>query len=200
MYAEETKTALIEAATALFAELGYAGTSLEAVAARAMVTRGAVYHHFAGKRGLFEEVLDRLGADVMDRVAKAAATQSDPWESAMVGLDAFLEESSDPIYAKLVWHEGPSALGWDGWRRCEQNHSYVLVERAVADLTDSGYFERRHQPTLARVVYEMLAGAGLTLANATPETKSQVREDCSKIVRSALAGISRDAIDQRIEI
>lgn len=49
---------LIAAATVEFAESGYAGTTLDAIAARAEVTKGGVYFHFAGKEELFFAVLD----------------------------------------------------------------------------------------------------------------------------------------------
>jgi len=49
---------LIDAATAEFAESGYAGATLDGIAARAGVTKGGVYFHFAGKEELFFAVLD----------------------------------------------------------------------------------------------------------------------------------------------
>ncbi|MBM3974128.1 MAG: TetR family transcriptional regulator [Planctomycetes bacterium] len=49
---------LIEAATADFAAHGYRGASLDGIGARAGVTKGAVYCHFAGKEELFYAVLD----------------------------------------------------------------------------------------------------------------------------------------------
>ena len=49
---------LIAAATAEFAESGYAGATLDGIAARAGVTKGGVYFHFDGKEELFFAVLD----------------------------------------------------------------------------------------------------------------------------------------------
>lgn len=49
---------LIAAATAEFAAAGFAGAHLDAIAARAGVTKGGVYFHFAGKEDLFFAVLD----------------------------------------------------------------------------------------------------------------------------------------------
>jgi AcrR family transcriptional regulator len=49
---------LIAAATVDFADLGYAGATLDGIAARAGVTKGGVYFHFAGKEELFFAVLD----------------------------------------------------------------------------------------------------------------------------------------------
>src|SRR5205085_89495 len=45
---EETRTALLAAARELFGANGYPATSLDEIAARAGVTKGAFYHHFRG--------------------------------------------------------------------------------------------------------------------------------------------------------
>jgi AcrR family transcriptional regulator len=49
---------LIAAATETFARHGFAGASLDAIAARAGVTKGGIYFHFDGKEELFFAVLD----------------------------------------------------------------------------------------------------------------------------------------------
>lgn len=49
---------LLAAATSEFAESGYGGATLDAIAARAAVTKGGLYFHFAGKEELFFAVLD----------------------------------------------------------------------------------------------------------------------------------------------
>jgi AcrR family transcriptional regulator len=49
---------LIAAATAEFAGAGFAGATLDGIGARAGVTKGGVYFHFAGKEELFFAVLD----------------------------------------------------------------------------------------------------------------------------------------------
>lgn len=189
LYSEATKEALLEEAARLFAEKGFAATSLEAVAAAGLVTRGAVYHHFASKKALFEAVLDGLGVDVIKRVTAVAAQHDDPVEGSIAALDAFLTESCDPIYGKLVWQEGPLALGWDGWRRCEHEHSYALVQRMVAALMNAEYLERKAENTTARVFYEMLSGAGLAIAEADPEDKQRIRAECSDLLRRLLVGL-----------
>lgn len=49
---------LIAAATVAFADGGYSGSTLDGIAARAGVTKGGLYFHFAGKEELFFAVLD----------------------------------------------------------------------------------------------------------------------------------------------
>src|SRR4051812_37834366 len=101
-YSEATKAALLEEATRLFAEHGYAATSLEQIASATRVTRGAVYHHFASKQALFEAVLEGQERRAIEEVA-AAATAADPWDAALLALDAFLDRCCDPTYGRLVW-------------------------------------------------------------------------------------------------
>jgi AcrR family transcriptional regulator len=59
---DERPGEIAAAALELFTRLGYAGTSIDAVAAAAGVTKGAVYHHFDSKEHLLVAAVDsRLG-------------------------------------------------------------------------------------------------------------------------------------------
>ena len=61
-----TRRALIDAAGFLFGKRGYDATSVDEIAARAAVTRGAVYANFAGKEDLLVAVVERAGAVMED--------------------------------------------------------------------------------------------------------------------------------------
>jgi AcrR family transcriptional regulator len=54
---DERRAQLLRAAATAFLAAGYAGTSLEDVAAEAGVTRMIIYRHFDSKRDLYREVL-----------------------------------------------------------------------------------------------------------------------------------------------
>ena len=65
MQAAQTREALISAARSLFASQGYPATGTEQIVAESGVgTRGALYHHFAGKRELFLAVFDQVQTDL----------------------------------------------------------------------------------------------------------------------------------------
>lgn len=55
----DTRTRILESAARVFAERGYAGASLELVAADAGMTKGAVYWHFSSKGDLFHALCER---------------------------------------------------------------------------------------------------------------------------------------------
>ncbi len=106
----------------------------------------------------------------------------------MSGLDVFLDESCSPLYGKLIWQEGPPAMGWRGWRDFEQG-SYTLVHGLIVALMDAGYIEHKAESTTIRICYELLHGAGLALAEAPQATKLQVRDECADVLRRVLGGL-----------
>src|SRR5688500_985170 len=88
---EATTTSLVSAARELFAADGYAATSLDAVVKTGGVTKGALYHHFGGKRELFAAVFAAEQEKISALVATAAAFHEDPWEAFEAGCRAFVE-------------------------------------------------------------------------------------------------------------
>ncbi|MGH3315160.1 MAG: TetR family transcriptional regulator [Nocardioidaceae bacterium] len=189
-YSEATRAALLEAATALFFERGFGGTALEDVASAAQVTRGAVYHHFANKRDLFEAVLDALETRAKERVNAATASVDDPWESALVGLDAFLEQCTDPVYGRLVWQEGPVALGWDRWKEYEEQHAYGQIKGFVRALLDADLVEGPLD-LITRFCFHLLGASGQALAEADERDKQRTKEQCAEVTQRMLAGLAK---------
>ncbi len=77
----ETRNRLIDAAESVFHEKGVARASLEEIAARARVTRGAVYWHFKDKAELFDAMMQRVVLPAEDMLERAGcAGEADPLE------------------------------------------------------------------------------------------------------------------------
>jgi AcrR family transcriptional regulator len=73
-----TRAALLHAAGRVFAERGFHQATLEAVAAEAGVSKGALFHYFPSKEQLFLALLeDRLGAGLSDIEAVVAERGTD---------------------------------------------------------------------------------------------------------------------------
>ncbi|MFC4905731.1 TetR/AcrR family transcriptional regulator [Actinomadura gamaensis] len=191
-YSEETRNALLDAATRRFAEHGFAGTSLEDVAADIQATRGAVYHHFASKTALFQAVFERLEQRSTEGILRAAADAPDAWTAATLAQNTFLDHCCDPVYGRIIWQEGPIALGWQRWRECEEKYGYGLVEQLVRSLQEAGLLPPLPRVPLARVAFHVLGAAGTAIAEAPEQDKRRLRAEYAEVLASLLNGIRTD--------
>ncbi|HET9138165.1 helix-turn-helix domain-containing protein, partial [Actinophytocola sp.] len=137
-YSESTRAALVESAVELFTRHGYAGTSLDAVAKRARLTKGALYHHFNGKQALFEAAFDVVERAAVGRLSAAIAGDGRAWDRAINGVQVYIKSCLDPSYQRIVIHEGPVVMGWERWRETEEKLSFGLVRTAIEALMAAG--------------------------------------------------------------
>jgi AcrR family transcriptional regulator len=191
-FSEATRAALLEAATRRFATLGFAGTSLEDVAADIQATRGAVYHHFSSKKALFEAVFRKLETTAVDHAARAGARGENAWQAAILALDDFLAQCCDPVYGRIVWQEGPLALGWASWIEEEQEYAYGLVEQFVRALLDNGDIVRVPLKTTTQLAFAMLGAAGQALSAAPVEEQPRIKAEYADVLERLLTGLRTD--------
>jgi len=78
---EISRGEILDAALECFTARGYHETSVDDIAARAGLSKGAIYWHFAGKRELFLALIDRAGEPGMT-LASAIADAPD-WRAAL---------------------------------------------------------------------------------------------------------------------
>jgi len=72
-----TREALLAAGTELFAERGYDGVPVWAIAAKAGVNKAMISYHFGGKRNLYRAIVDETFTEVVSRI-EALADSSRP--------------------------------------------------------------------------------------------------------------------------
>lgn len=77
---EESRQRLVEAATALLSERGYAATSVGEICRRAGVVKAALYWHFESKEGLLAAVLEATGARWIEEIEKRVYLRGTPAE------------------------------------------------------------------------------------------------------------------------
>jgi AcrR family transcriptional regulator len=135
---EATTARLIEIAREVFTEQGYASAPTEEIVRLAGVTRGALYHHFGSKEGLFAAVLDAVQQDVGRRVGAAADAHDDLWEQLVAGCAAFLETSRDPQVQRIMLVDAPAVLGWAAWRELDAQYSMKSLRELLEALMARG--------------------------------------------------------------
>lgn len=82
---------ILGAATAIFAERGYAATDLQLVAARLGVGKGTVYRHFGAKETLFLAAVDRGMNLLREAVESATRAAPSPLDRVRLAVHAYLK-------------------------------------------------------------------------------------------------------------
>ena len=110
--AERTRQKILEAAGHCFAASGYSKTTVEEIAARAGVSKGIVYHHFAGKEGLLERAIEQLVADWIEVSGlEVWIRRTDSLEGAIAGmLRDSLEYARTHPFVKALFQLDPVVL------------------------------------------------------------------------------------------
>jgi AcrR family transcriptional regulator len=188
-YAEATYEALLDSASACFFESGFAATSLDQVAQRARVTKGAIYHHFASKRDLFLAVLARQQEHSLGPATLAVDSAPDAWNGIVAAIDALLVTISDPVYQRLCWVEGPSALGLEDWWACGERYEVAAIRRLLNRAADAGVLLVDDLDMLAHVLFGAVTAGVLGMARS--EGPDVERARFRTVMLAVMAGLVR---------
>jgi AcrR family transcriptional regulator len=132
---ERRRPEVLDAALTLFLEGGYEGTSMEAIARAAGVTKPVVYACFPGKEELFRALLRREEERIMSEIAAAfeGADLDDPESTLVNGYTAFLRAvASSPEVYRLIF------LGEGGGNAAVARRIQAGRERLVQTLSELG--------------------------------------------------------------
>lgn len=162
---DATARLIVAEARALFAERGYAAVSLEQIAQAAFVTRGAVYHHFGSKKGLFEAVAAAAQEWVAAAVVDAAQGESDDWTGLRAGCRAFLTASLAAESRRILLIDAPAVLGWNSWRAQDAQASGAHLSDAIAELADQGVISVRSTAGASALLSGAMNEAALCIAD-----------------------------------
>jgi AcrR family transcriptional regulator len=181
----------VDSAVELFTKRGYAGTSLDEVAKRARVTKGALYHHFSGKQALFEAAFDIVETKAMRRLGEIVTGPGHPWETAMAGLRAYVRVCLDPAFQRIVVHEGPVVMGWARWREAEEHYSFSVIRASVQALVEAGEIEEVPVEVMTRLLYGALSAGASMIAGAADPRKAS--EEVAWSITKVVSGLRRPA-------
>ncbi|MDF0531772.1 TetR/AcrR family transcriptional regulator [Tsukamurella sp. 8F] len=183
-----TKAALKAAARALFAEHGYAGVGTQAIVDAAGVTRGALYHQFGDKRGLFIEVFDDIEREAIGHAAGVigAADPEDPLRAMEIGFDAILDALTEPGITRISLVDAPAVLGWEEWRARGEQYGMAVIEALLARAVEVGAMQPQPLRPIAHVVLGAIDESALYVSRAEDRNaaRSEVRAVARRIIRS----------------
>ena len=185
-----TVAAILAAAQQLFAKRGFAATTIDDIAGRAGVAKGAVYHHFGSKEEILERVLDGIFVEIAARLRMAAGPSRDLFETMVKGTEIYLERVTAPEVKRISLVDGPAVLGWHKWREIDQRHFGRLAQAPLTKM-----LSERMNAAEVEAVFHLLTGAitEAALICATARNPKKKVQEMSSGLKLLLAGL----LDQR---
>ncbi len=185
---ETTRGALIAAARRLFAERGYAGVGTEEIVRAAGVTRGALYHHFDGKRDLLRAVYEQLESEIATEIAQAVTPGGSVLETLSTGAAMFLDHCLEPEVQRIVLLDAPAVLGWEEWREIGARYGLGLIEGLLTAGMESGEIRRQPIEPLSHALLGALDEIAMLVARA--DDPKRARADAGQTLSSLLAAVA----------
>jgi AcrR family transcriptional regulator len=187
-----TRARLLEAGRHLFATDGYGSVSTQAIVDAAGVTRGALYHQFDDKSGLFAAVYEDVERDLVTRISAQimASEPADQLAAMRLGARLFLEECSAPKVQRIVLIDAPAVLGWERWREVGMKYGLGVIEAMLAQAMADGVVPNQPLRATAHVLLGALDEAALYVARAADpdEALQQMYEVCDRVIDGITGG------------
>lgn len=183
-----TRAKLIAAGRKAFAAKGYADTAMEDLTADVELTRGALYHHFGGKKGLLEAVIAQIDEESASRLRAVVEQARTPWDGFVEESVAWIEMALDPEIQRIVLLDGPAVLG-DPARRASYSTCLDSTARSIQALLDGHIIKPVDAEATAYLVNGAALNASLWIASAADPKQASVKAIAS--FRVLLDGLLR---------
>jgi AcrR family transcriptional regulator len=186
---EATTKRLLEIARVHFTKHGYAQTATEKIVEEAGVTRGALYHHFGSKDGLFKAVVETVQQDVAAEIEKAISKTNDPWEQLLIGCKTFLTASMDADIQQIMLLDAPAVLGFETWREIDSQNSMRLLQESVQELVDKKIIQTPSVEAFTHLLSGAMNEAALWVARS--KNPKQTLTEATKTLEHLLNSVRR---------
>ncbi|EJF89254.1 TetR/AcrR family transcriptional regulator [Bartonella tamiae] len=161
----ETRSKLISAAREAFAREGYANASMDDFTAAVGLTRGALYHHFGNKIGLFLAVIDQIDAEIDEKIMAVTKDMHSEWECFIMESRMYLLCMLDPEIQQILMRDGPAILGdISSWP--SQNKYLDQTIAKIKSLMDHNVIYCCDPAALTRQINGALYSAAFGIANS----------------------------------
>jgi AcrR family transcriptional regulator len=162
---EKTQAAIVNAATRIFGERGFAATTMDDIAAAARVAKGAVYHHFSTKEALFEAVFEQVSLELIGDLDRISRAEKDALAAMAAGTQAYFAACSKGATGQIILRDGPAVLGWERWREIDAKHFGGKFPLALNAAMDAGLIARQPIEPLARLLLGAVTEAAVACAS-----------------------------------
>jgi AcrR family transcriptional regulator len=180
---QERVASILAAAARAFAAGGFAGTSMEDIAAEAGVTRLTIYRHFATKQELYEAVLDHT----RQRLAEATRVRERRPAPEMIGSLIAAARADPPAFALLFRHAAREPQ-FTRYAADFQQRAVAVAERGLAPAVPDPVVRR----WLARLLFGLVIEgvlAWLEVTEPDPEGDQALTERLNRASSAVVAAV-----------
>ncbi len=184
-----TKDRVLDAAVDLFAEHGYDGTSVAQVIARAGLTKGGFYHHFASKEALLFEVYGDLIARQLEAMEAILARRLPPADTLRALIVDLVESTAASSRRALVFWREQNRLGdaRTADYRAARRRYHDAVRKLVRQGQASGAFARvASADTVTFTIFGVINELPLWYRPAGRKRPAQIGTELADFVLAAL--------------
>lgn len=181
---ESTKAALKVATRNLVLEKGYAETGTPEIVRNAKVTRGALYHHYADKRALFEEIIEDECAAVAAQINDSSMDALSAIDALKQGSDAFISAMASNGRTKLILIEAPTVLGREKLLEIEDRHTRQSLKVGVSEAMKAGFLVTLPLDALIEILSSIFDSAALNIEAGMP------RDEITRVVHGVIDGLT----------
>lgn len=185
---DSTRAALIAAGRTLFAKHGYDAVAAEQIVEEAGVTRGALYHHFDGKAGLFEAVFLQIESELMDKFPVEEFVNGDAMAALRSGVGRYLTLSLEAEVQQIALIDAPSVLGWTRWQEIESQYGLGLIKAGLDAAVAAGQMKPLPTAELANAILGALTESALDVARA--KNRKAARAKAEAVLVALLDGLA----------
>lgn len=184
-YVAATRAAILSSAAELFAEQGFEKTSIDQIALAARISKGAIYHHFADKRTIFEAIFLTSQEQTFADVLAVAAAEPDPVRRVEIALRAFVEQYAGHPHRQALLREAPTALGPERMRAYDEKLGLPLLRATLDSLPGRESLTDRTADVAARLLLAAMCEA-VTGAAVEASASNQVDEAAAAAEAAAM--------------
>lgn len=166
-----TRRVLLDAALKVFAERGFAGSAVEAIAAEAGASKVTLYAYFpSGRDELFRELYEEINAELVEQATREHAQAAGLIARVVVLARCLLEMGTRPLVGRFYSNSDPSgepALAPVRGRASTASRVYTrLIAADIADAREAGVMEPGAEPeTLAALLVGAMRAALVEVAD-----------------------------------
>ncbi|UAJ74665.1 TetR/AcrR family transcriptional regulator (plasmid) [Synechocystis sp. PCC 7339] len=180
-----TRRAILDRARHLFATQGYAATGTEEIISELGITRGALYHQFGDKLGVFKAVVIEAYGEITAHIRTRAELLETNWEQLIVGCQAFLEVTQQEELRRLVFIEAPAVLAADTLVEIDQG-GFGLLQESIQIAVAAGDLKVVDAEGFAHLVNGALNELAAWIAQSEDPQRLERLETAQQLIKALL--------------